>query len=77
MPQSDDQRAKSRFIAISAIRLTGVAMVLFGIAVVQGVVGLPDMAGYLLIVLGMVEAFVVPTVLARAWRSNDRNPPRP
>lgn len=75
-PQSDEQRAKSRFIAINALRLTGVVMVLMGIAVLQNAIDLPEVAAYVLIVLGLVEAFVAPAVLARAWSGNDRDPPR-
>lgn len=78
MPSPDDeQRAKSRFIAINAMRVTGVAMVLMGVAVLQRAIDLPQMAAYVLIALGLGEAFVAPAVLARAWSSNDRDPPRP
>jgi hypothetical protein len=75
-PQSDEQRAKSRFIAINAMRVTGVVMVMMGIAVLQNAIDLPEVAAYVLIALGLVEAFVAPAVLARAWSSNDRDPPR-
>lgn len=74
--QAAESRAKSRFFAISAMRIAGVAMILLGIAVLQGAVSLPEWTAYLLIVLGMVEAFVMPQILARLWRTNDRLPPR-
>lgn len=67
-----DLRARNRFLAINVIRITGVAMVLAGIAVRNGALDLPDWAGWLLIVLGMAEAFLFPTLLARQWSSNDR-----
>ncbi|MXO72709.1 hypothetical protein [Alteraurantiacibacter buctensis] len=77
----DDQRAKGRFLAINAMRVTGVVMVLMGIAIVRGAIDLPDVAAYVLIALGLVEAFVAPAVLARVWRSSERGdlegPPRP
>lgn len=76
-PQSDEQRAKGRFIAINAMRVTGVVMVLMGIAILQRAIDLPEVAAYVLIAFGLVEAFVAPAVLARAWSSNDRDPPRP
>ena len=76
--QSPEQeaRAKGRFIAISAMRFAGVAMILLGIAVLQRMVVLPEWAAYLLIVLGMVETFVMPQVFARIWRTGDRLPPK-
>ncbi len=75
-PQTDEQRAKGRFLAIAAMRLFGVIMVLMGIAITQGAIDLPHFAAYVLIGLGLVEAFVVPALLARTWSSNDRDPPR-
>lgn len=74
-PEAEKQ-AKGRFMAISAMRIAGVAMILLGIAVLQRVVVLPEWAAYLLIVLGMVETFVMPQVFARIWRTSDRLPPR-
>lgn len=74
-PPTDDQRAKGRFIAINAMRVTGVVMVLMGMAILQRAIDLPAVAAYVLIALGLVEAFVAPAVLARAWSSNDRNGP--
>lgn len=76
-PQSDEQRARGRFIAINAMRVTGVVMVLMGIAILQRAIDLPELAAYVLIVLGLGEAFVAPAVLARAWSTKDRDPPRP
>ncbi len=74
-PETEKQ-AKGRFMAISAMRIAGVAMILLGIAVLQRAVVLPEWAAYLLIVLGMVETFVMPQVFARIWRTSDRLPPR-
>lgn len=71
-----EDRAKSRFLVISAMRIAGVAMILLGIAILQGVVTLPEWTAYLLIVLGMVETFLMPQLLARLWRTGDRLPPR-
>lgn len=73
----EDARAKGRFMVINLMRIGGIAMILMGIAVVQRMIALPDWAGYLLIALGMMETFLVPTLLARVWSSNDRNPPSP
>lgn len=75
-PPTEEQRARGRFIAINVMRVTGVVMVLMGIAITQRAIDLPEMAAYVLIVLGLIEAFVAPAVLSRAWSSNDRDPPR-
>ncbi len=73
----EDARAKGRFMVINLMRIGGIAMILMGIAVLQRMISLPDWTGYLLIVLGMMETFLVPTLLARVWSSNNRNPPSP
>jgi hypothetical protein len=70
--RNGDAQAKGRFIVIQLMRVGGVAMVLFGIAVLRGLVQLPDVVGYVLIVMGIGEAFVVPQMLARLWRSERR-----
>lgn len=68
--------AKARFMAINLMRIGGVAMVLIGIVIIQGVLPLPDWVAYILIALGLVEAFIFPTLLARVWSTNDRSGPR-
>ncbi len=74
--QADEAKAKRRFLLINLMRVTGVAMMLFGIAIVQRLIDLPAIAGYVLIVLGFGEAFVTPQILARMWRSNRRDDPQ-
>lgn len=74
--QADEAKAKQRFLLINLMRFAGVAMILFGIAIVQRLVNLPDFAGYVLIVLGFGETFIVPQILARAWSSNRRDGPQ-
>lgn len=61
--------AQSRYFAMVAVRFAGVALILAGILVVRRVLELPDMVGYALLVLGLAGFFVVPTLLARRWRS--------
>lgn len=68
--------AAARFAVIQIVRAGGVAMVLFGIAVltarIPALAAVPDWAGYLLIGAGLIDVFVAPTLLARRWRT----PPR-
>lgn len=67
-----DKQARNRFMMIQLMRIGGVAMVLFGIAVLRGMIDLPDLVAYVLIVMGIGEAFVVPHLLARLWSSDRR-----
>jgi hypothetical protein len=69
-PPEDQDKARNRFMVINLMRIGGVAMILFGIAVLQGVFALPEWIAYIVIVLGLAETFVMPQVLARAWSSN-------
>lgn len=67
-----EARAKSRFMLINAMRIAGVVMILAAIAVFNDALPLPDWAGYLLLVLGMFETFVTPTLLSRMWSTNEK-----
>jgi hypothetical protein len=74
MDNRDDAeaRAKGRFMLINAMRVAGVVMILAAIAVFNGALPLPDWAGYVLLVLGMIETFLTPTMLARFWSTNEK-----
>lgn len=61
--------ARRRFFAIQAVRLSGVACVVVGMLTASERVPLPAWSGYLLIVIGLVGVFVIPTMLARKWRT--------
>lgn len=71
--EAAEARARGRFMLINAMRIAGVVMILAGIAVFNGALPLPDWAGYVLLVLGMIETFVTPTLLARLWSTNDKH----
>lgn len=61
--------AKSRWIAIQLIRLTGVAMAVLGLVVLGGRIDWPPITGYILAAAGLFDAMVVPRLLARRWKS--------
>ena len=61
--------ARTAFLILQFMRLSGVAFMVFGIAVASGKVHLPLVFGYGLIGLGAVESLVLPALLARKWRS--------
>lgn len=65
----DEDRAKSRFLVIQIMRLTGVAMVVAALLMLNGVLPLPEIVGWVLLPIGLVDIFVVPQALARKWRS--------
>ena len=67
--RSGDDKAQGRFLVLQMLRLSGVALVVLGLLAVNGKLGLPVMAGYLLIVVGVVDSFILPALLARRWKS--------
>ncbi len=66
---SNDDVARNRWIILGLSRLAGVAMVITGLLVTQRAILWPIELGYALVVIGIVDVFVVPQVLARRWRS--------
>jgi hypothetical protein len=69
-PEGEDGGdARTRFFAIGATRLLGVAMVLVGMLAVAGRIGIPPVAGYGFIAFGLFDVFWVPLILARKWRT--------
>lgn len=68
-PASDPARA--RLMVINLLRLAGVAMVLFGLMILGGRLDLPKAAGFVLVLVGLGDAMVVPLLLARKWKSKD------
>ena len=68
----NEDDARSRFMMISLLRLAGGVLVLFGILLSQGMFGLPEWTGYILIAFGLFDFFVLPTLLAKRWSSNDK-----
>ena len=64
-----DALAKERFRVMQVMRLAGVALFVFGITIVRGIVPLPAIAGYVLAVVGIFDAFIMPVILARRWKS--------
>lgn len=65
----NENPARNRFIAIQAMRWIGTAMALVGLLVINRKIDLPIEAGYGLFVIGLLDALIVPTLLARRWKS--------
>jgi hypothetical protein len=65
----NDDPARRRLMAIHAMRWAGLALVIFGLLVIYHRIDLPKEAGYVLFLVGLIDALIMPTVLARRWRS--------
>jgi hypothetical protein len=61
--------AKARFFVIQAMRWSGLAMVIAGLLILNGKIALPIEAGYALTLVGLIDALIMPSVLAKAWKS--------
>lgn len=64
--------AKQRLIILTAVRFSGIALVLLGFAIVRGVIDLPWAVGSVFAVVGMLEFFFLPRFIARRWNGTDR-----
>jgi hypothetical protein len=63
--------ARQRLIILTALRFSGIALVMFGFAIVRGVIDLPWAVGAVLAVTGMLEFFFLPRFIARRWNGTD------
>lgn len=67
-PPSPDP-ARARFAIINAIRAAGMALVVLGVLVLNYKIDLPQTVGWVFLLVGLIDVFVVPQVLARKWRT--------
>jgi hypothetical protein len=63
--------ARQRLIILNAVRFSGIAMVMLGFAIVRKVIDLPWVVGAVLAVVGMMEFFFLPRLIARRWKAGD------
>lgn len=72
-PAPSDEEARNRWLVITLLRFTGFALAVLGLLMTQGAVDIAGevnrVVGYLLLVAGLADGFVVPQLLARKWRS--------
>ncbi|GGD56626.1 hypothetical protein [Croceicoccus mobilis] len=65
--------AASRFFTIQLLRMAGVAVVVYALLVLQGSApwpdGVPRWIAYVMLVAGLTDALLVPTLLSRVWSS--------
>lgn len=65
----NDDQARNRFLVIGLMRMAGVAMVLVGILIVEGIISAPKFVGYIIGIIGLADVFIMPRYLARKWRT--------
>lgn len=68
-PEPAPDPAKARWMAIQAVRWTGLALFIFGLLIYAGKVDLPIEAAWVLMAVGLLDALFMPTVLARMWKT--------
>jgi hypothetical protein len=72
---TDDSKWRRRLLAYSAVRAGGVAIFLFGVAIVYTDLlrlgGWPRV-GAIVAILGAIDALFAPMLLKRAWDERDR-----
>lgn len=66
-----DERAARRFWLLQFMRLSGLALVLVGAMILAGTIEQSEAVGAALFVIGAVDFFVMPIVLARRWKSDE------
>lgn len=71
----DDKTARNRLLIYSLVRFGGLAIFLFGIAIMYTNVlrpgGWPQI-GAIVAILGVVDAMLAPRLLKKAWDEQDR-----
>ncbi len=63
-----EKQAKTLHFMVSIIRLLGVAILMLGIVIALGrLAGIPAAVGYVLVVLGLAQTWVIPFVMVRSF----------
>jgi hypothetical protein len=72
-PEQIEAQARARFMILNMLRATGVAIMLVGMAIVAtGALEPRDLIGSSIFAVGFLESLIIPQVLARKWRSDQR-----
>ena len=66
-----EELARKRFMLLQLVRLGGAAMAMLGAVIISGrLIDMPEL-GYALLVVGALEFFLLPNIVAKNWRSPD------
>lgn len=70
-----DDPARTRFFALTLLRLSGAAMAVIGLLLLAGklslITGGDAVIGAILLVVGAFDLLFLPAILARRWQSPD------
>ncbi|WP_296717162.1 hypothetical protein [Erythrobacter sp.] len=69
-----EAQARRRYIIMNIARIGGLGLLLLGVAITRNVlpVQLPWALGAGLAVLGLLEFFFLPAIIAKRWKAGDR-----
>ncbi len=67
----EEETARRRYMVLNILRLSGLAMVLIGIAIHYGRLDLPEILAWPLALFGLFDFFFAPALLARHWKKTD------
>ncbi len=65
----NDDPARARYFVIQALRWSGLAIVVVALMIIEDKIDLPKEAGFVLFVVGLLDALIMPSVLARLWKT--------
>lgn len=69
-PQEQDNLARTRFIILTALRASGVALMLLGMGIIGSRMIEPsDLIGSIVFAIGFLDSLILPRLLIRKWRS--------
>mgnify|MGYP001268985530 CR=1 FL=1 len=68
-----EELARKRFIILNILRFSGAIVVMMGLAISAGRLfpDFPPLLGYLFLILGMIEFFLMPILLKKSWNRED------
>ncbi|PKP93638.1 MAG: hypothetical protein CVT75_05830 [Alphaproteobacteria bacterium HGW-Alphaproteobacteria-14] len=71
--ETAEAQAQRRYIIMNVARVGGIALLLLGVAITRDVlpVKLPWTLGAGLAVLGLLEFFFLPPIIAKRWKAGD------
>ena len=73
--EAAEARARTRFFMLNAIRFSGVGLIMLGFAITTQAIDLPWFVGAVIAVVGLLEFYFLPRIVARAWKAEDAKRP--
>ena len=68
--QDQDSLARQRFIILTVLRASGVALMLLGMGIIGSRLVEPsDLIGSIVFAIGFLDSLILPRVLIRRWRT--------